>query len=131
MNGFSLLEVLVTLFIITVLVSISYPIYSQHIITERRLEAVGMLSKLAIALEEYRIENNSYQGATLEQLKIPRVMADNNYQIVIQTIMEDHYQISALPVGKQAEKDIDCGILTLHSNGEKSISGSAKIENCW
>jgi len=66
LNGFSLLELMITLTIIGILTAFCLPVYSQHIIEARRLEAKIALEKLAATLENYFIAHNSYQGATLE-----------------------------------------------------------------
>ena len=130
-QGYSLLELLITLSIISILSSIALPLYSQHITHENRLEAAQMLSKLAIAMEHYQIENNSYSGASLSNLNFSDAAIKNTYQLEIQTFTDDQYLLSAIPINKQAENDEACGVLKLNSAGEKLVTGSDSIENCW
>lgn len=131
MNGFHLIELLIVLTLIGILIALNVPIYSQHQIQENRMEAAGMLAKLAIAMEQYYIDQNTYQNATLSLLHFPELIAKNNYQLIIQSANDENYLLFAKPIHAQAEKDIACGILTLNALGEKSISGSGKMENCW
>ena len=128
--GFHLIEIIIALAIISLLAGLSLPLYSQHLIHEKRLEAESMLSKLAIAMEKYHIEQNTYQGATLADLSFPEFILKNNYQLSIQTTAND-YQLMAKPLGTQAEKDEICGALILKSTGEKETTGTGKSDDCW
>lgn len=131
MKGFHLIEMLITLMIIAILMATSIPTYSQYLIYEKRLEAVSALAKTAIKMEHYHIEHNTYQGATLQTLHMPARIAKNSYQLIILSAAGNAYVLSAMPLGRQAEKDSTCGILTLNSSGKKSISGPGKLNDCW
>src|SRR5258705_7977257 len=100
-NGFSLLELIITLTIIGILASICLPVYSQHIAEEHRLDAKITLEKLAATLEGYFILHNSYQGATLETLKFPSFIAKNNYQMIIKKLFSNYFSIAAKPLAHQ------------------------------
>lgn len=130
-NGFQLMELMVTLFIISLLIAISLPRYSHHLVQARRLEAENMLAKLALTIEQYYLSHHTYQGATIAALRFPEFVAKNNYQLKIELADDDTYLLMANPLGFQAEKDTLCGALTLHSSGEKNIRGLGKIEDCW
>lgn len=129
--GFSLLEILIVISIISILATISMPMYSHHIVRVKRLEAETMLSRLAIAMEQFHLENNSYQAATLSTLHFPEQIASGRYQLMIQSANDYDYLLLAKPIGTQAENDTACGDLKLEASGVKSISGSATIEECW
>jgi type IV pilus assembly protein PilE len=130
-TGFHLIEILITIAIIGILSLVSFPIYSEHITEERRLEAANTLSKLALALEEFHFTNNTYDTATLTNLHFPETIAENSYRINIVTATKTDYIISATPINKQANSDSYCGTLTLNSYGEKSINGKGSINECW
>lgn len=131
MKGFHLIEILIVLVIISILTTLAMPLYSQYLVHERRLEAASMLSKLAIAMEQYHIEHNSYQDATLAGLNFSEIIAKNNYRLVIQSAADHDFLLAAKPLTHQAEKDEACGSLTLHSNGEKGVTGPGRVEECW
>ena len=130
-KGFHLIEILIVLAIIGILSTLAVPLYSQHMVQERRLEAAEQLSKLALAMEEYHVEHNSYQAATLAELHFPEFIIKNNYQLIIASSSDTNYQLIAKPINNQAENDKNCGSLILNSNEEKNVSGHATVEECW
>src|SRR5579872_1815865 len=88
-SGFHLLELLIAIAIISLLATLSIPLYSQYIVQERRLEAVQVLSKLAIAMEEYHVDQNSYVDATLAELHFSELIVDGYYQLAIASASVD------------------------------------------
>ncbi len=129
-DGFHLIEVLITLTIMGILSAISLPTYLHHLTTVRRLEATNLLSKLAIAMEQYHIEHDTYQNATLEALHFPTLIGEQTYQLQIESHAHQ-YLLSAIPLGSQATRDARCATLTLTSEGEKGQTGAGKREECW
>jgi type IV pilus assembly protein PilE len=129
-KGFSLIEIMLVLFIVGLLMAISVPYYSQHVIHQNRLVAATSLLKLAAALEQYYLENNSYAGATLEDLGFTAPVANNQYQLRIANAVAEGFLITAQPVNKQV-RDTSCGTLTLNALGEKNISGNGNVMDCW
>lgn len=127
-TGFSLIEILITVAIMTIITSIAIPVYTQHLVHAKRLEAEISLSKLAAALEQYAIANNTYKNANGETLKISPL---KNYQLEIASATDTQFSLNAFPLGAQAKNDEKCATLTLNSNGEKGITGSGTIEECW
>jgi len=128
--GFSLIELLTVISIISILAALCFPLYSQYMMKARRLEAASMLSRLAIAMEKYHIENNTYETATLASLSFPASIANNNYRLVIEAT-SNNYKLIAEPMEDQARKDTVCAALILHANGVRAVTGPAKIHECW
>ena len=62
-SGFSLLEILVVVIIISVLAGVTLPSYSIHIERVRASEGVQLLTALLAAQERYRLENSVYATA--------------------------------------------------------------------
>lgn len=64
-NGFTLIELMITIAIIAVIAGIAIPSYNGYIITARMSEADNNLAAIRLAQEEYFLENNQYfQGQT-------------------------------------------------------------------
>jgi type IV pilus assembly protein PilE len=125
--GFHLIELLIALTIISLLTAISLPLYSQHIAHARRLAAEVTLTKLASALEQYYTAHNSYADATLSDLSFSAVTDDGAYHLQIVDADSSQFLIEAAP--RQA--DSACANLRLNSSGEKSISGTGSVAECW
>lgn len=130
-DGFHLVELLITLAILAILTALSVPIYSQYLIHERRLEAATILTKLAVAMEQYHVEHYTYESAKLSFLNFSEFIVRKNYQLFILTVSDNDYMLAAKPLGEQAEKDRACGTLTLSANGKRAITGPADIHECW
>ncbi|MEO8400399.1 MAG: type IV pilin protein [Gammaproteobacteria bacterium] len=130
-SGFSLLELLIVLTIITILGALSVPLYSQHFIHANRLEAELYLIKLAGKLEQYHIVNNTFQGADLNTLGFSETIVANQYRLAIVTNTESTFSLQAQPLDTQAEKDVLCGTLGLNSLGEKDFTGTGTLKECW
>jgi type IV pilus assembly protein PilE len=124
-SGFSLVELLILLAIIALLASIAYPSYISHITKAKRNSAVIALIDLASRLEIYYSEHYSYSGATIDNLNI------NFYRLEIINADAISYLLKATPIGTQAKYDKYCGSLILDNLGNKTISGTGVINNCW
>lgn len=130
-NGFHLTEMLIVLVIIAITASFGIPMYTHHLAESRRLEAETTLSKLAVALENYYLEHQSYTGASLAELHIPEKIAKNNYELKIAYATEQDFLLTAKPLGKQADRDNACGNISLRADGERYISGWGRTNDCW
>jgi type IV pilus assembly protein PilE len=59
-NGFTLLELLITLAIVAVLAAIALPAYSQYVIRANRAQAKQFLQDIANREEQYLLDQRSY-----------------------------------------------------------------------
>lgn len=128
--GFSLLELLIVLVIIGILLSVIYPGYTQHLVAVRRINVAAVLFDLAGRMEQFYIRNNSYVGATLDQLGTDDTSYKNYYKINIKNTA-DSYLLSAVPLASQARDDQVCGSLMLDEEGNKTVSGGGTVASCW
>ncbi len=130
-GGFHMIELMISISIMSILIALCYPSYSHYVIQARRLDAATQLSKLAIAMEHYHLSHHTYENATLAALHFPAVIANGNYQLIIETTDEHDYLLNAMPLRNQAKKDRTCASLTLNSMGEKGIRGMGRVDECW
>lgn len=130
-RGFSLIELLTVLAIISIIGAFCVPLYSQYIAHERRLAAATMLNKLALALEQHYISTNTYQGVSFKSLNFPDKTHGGHYQLAIQSATAYEYVLQAMPLGLQKQEDNLCGNLILDSKGRKNITGGGKVTECW
>ncbi len=129
-RGFSLLELLIAIVIITILVTIAYPSYTSYLAKGRRAQAMIDLLYMASQLESFYTMQNTYQGAA-QSLGLKSTTDDHNYQLVIQSTSDSHYNLAAVPNSTQAAIDSSCGTLTLNELGERGDTGTLTPEKCW
>ena len=130
-NGFSLIEMLMVLAIISILTLISLPLYSHYFLQAKQLDAKIALEKLASLLEEHYTLNNTYEDATLDNLGMNEYTEGKAYQLVIFEKNDIDFMIEAIPFIKDTQKDTQCGTFSLNSKEEKGISGTGTINECW
>lgn len=141
-HGFTLIELMITVAIIGILVSIAYPSYMDSVRKTRRVEAQTQLLAGMQAQERFYTENNTYTTVVLATSGCVGAACGLNYSSA--TSAEGHYTLSAAagPTGSIATSvtltatlgtsslDTQCGNLTLTSQGVKGSSiGTAS--KCW
>jgi type IV pilus assembly protein PilE len=126
-KGFSLLELMVVLSIISILAALSYPIYTHPLQTAHHIEARAGLLAIAQRLETYYLENHrSYAHATLAILGLPSHSSQGNYSLSL--ISDDTtYLITAHP----HFRDKACGDFMLSEDGSRTNSTPLTSIPCW
>lgn len=132
-NGFTLVELLITVVIVGILTSIALPSYRGHVIKVNRADAKNKLFEIMQRQEKYMSENHTYvtalnnigySGAT--------VNSDNGYYTITATAgangITDSVILTAVPQGKQTQ-DTECGSMIFNSNGQKTTSTNKTT--CW
>ena len=139
-EGFTLIEILVTLVIIGILSAAALPAYQKHLQRSRRSDAQSQLSVIAQAQERFRSNNTSYAG-TFTALGI--TASSPHYIITIDKLplAKDYvggYELHATPkAGGVQAGDSDCADMYISmASGQmfykdtNSSSTSAKSV-CW
>ncbi|MDH3712634.1 MAG: prepilin-type N-terminal cleavage/methylation domain-containing protein [Gammaproteobacteria bacterium] len=130
-RGFTLMEVLVTVGILSILGMIALPTYFNYLTESRRAEAHTTLLALAQAQEQWFTNNNTYTG-TVGNLTplIPAIIANNvnqgnyTFQITVANGTTFTVQADAVAGGPQAG-DTGCTSITLTAAGAQGPAG------CW
>jgi type IV pilus assembly protein PilE len=136
--GFTLVELMVTITIAAVLLSIAVPSYTAQIRKSRRTEARTAVLDLATREERYFSVNNSYSsknsdlGYGTDGAAITGLAVGGGYYTVTVTLVatatgQAGFQIVATAAGAQA-KDTQCQTFTLNQAGAQTSSPSA---TCW
>jgi type IV pilus assembly protein PilE len=132
MGGYTLLELLVVFVIIAILSALAAQIYVDHLIAIRRADAQLALLKLSTALEDYYLQHNTYEGASVRNIGIASRSPQGFYQLSF--ILENNgqsYRAKAQPLGAQAKQDKACGTLVLFTDGRRSYEGADPRAVCW
>lgn len=142
-TGVTLLELMIVVAIVAILAMVAYPSYTEHIARGRRAEAKTALLRAAQALERFYTVHNCYPsssadcgGATTSAAALAAIgiaahsgdtPAGSFYTISVTTHAQD-YLLTATP---QGFRDAKCGNFTLSQTGQKGISGTGTVAECW
>jgi type IV pilus assembly protein PilE len=128
-RGFSMIELMIVLVIISILAAIAIPSYRQYMLKGHRSEATRALQDIASRQENYYFSNNEYAD-NLGDLGATSSIAGSYYTIAIASASSTDYEITAAARGTQTQ-DGACTAFALHRSGAKGSSGSGATEICW
>lgn len=135
-NGFTLIELMITVAIIGILSAIAYPSYTQYVVKSNRAAAQGFMMTVASKQEQYMLDARAY-AADMATLGFPAssipTEVSKNYNITVGNIAATppSYTVTATPIGSQLSRDTKCGALTLDQAGTKGEGGSGTVADCW
>ncbi|MGV3740393.1 MAG: type IV pilin protein [Gammaproteobacteria bacterium] len=141
-HGFSLLELLVVLFLISILLSFAYPSYQKYLIRSHRLEGQLAILDLANRMEQYYAKYNTYAHATIgtgtEHDVLTKALTQQGYyELKIDNVSDQHFIIQAVPQGAQGQMDTACQTLQFDEQGKQTVvfgPGGIPVgtwEECW
>ena len=145
-QGFSLIELLAALAIMSLLLALAVPAYHGHVVRAKRVQGQAALLRLMQQQERYYSQNNHYlafsSASPAEQAQqFPWWSGDGGaagsaYEIealacpglaIGQCVL-----LRALPGTSKVDaqfQDADCGVLSFSSMGQRGSSGPAS--HCW
>lgn len=134
-TGFSLIELLIVVLILSILAAIALPSYRQYVLRGHRAEATKVLQDLAGREENYFYVNNGYTS-TLSALgttttNLQQTAPDYDITISVDSTAAN-YSLLATATGTQAQ-DTACASLALTNTGLYTSNGSTTVDsnNCW
>jgi type IV pilus assembly protein PilE len=144
-SGFSLIELMIVVVIVSILAAIAVPSYLSSIRQSRRTDAKSALLDLAAREERWFATNNGTYTTVATNLGYsgtwPVVVGSGYYQIQQPTVTTGSttavatFTITAVPVpgSDQANKDLACTSFTIDNTGKQSATGSDVNPsiNCW
>lgn len=141
-KGFTLIELMIVVAIVSILVTIAYPSYRDYTTRGRRSDAKMALLDLSTRMERYYSQQNSYLGATVGTGAATDVRATNTspegwYRLTITALTPSSYTLTATPLGAQATDDKRCQTLTYNNLGLKGVAAGPTgaptdtAAQCW
>jgi type IV pilus assembly protein PilE len=149
-NGFTLIEVMITVVIIGVLAAIAFPAYTKYVQQSRRSDAFTALTQLANNLEKFYSQCSAYTtnittaggvncttppaGPGTLGLGATGNQSPNSYYTLSIVTGAPPYAITATANAAGVQfQDTDCRTLTLDSTGAKTSTNSSgtATTSCW
>jgi len=146
-RGFTLIELMVTVVIATILLSIAIPSYQAQVRQSRRIEAKSAVLELAAREERYLSTNpaaytNNPANLGYQAFNVP--VGSGYYSLNVPctpacapagALANPSYTITAVPVaGAGQDKDSRCASYSVDSTGKQYASDSTGADNtvyCW
>lgn len=138
-GGFTLVELMVTIVVASILISIAVPAYQAQVRKSRRTDARTALMDLATREERYYSVNNDYSNSALQlgygtgdaQIK-DLTVGNGYYQVTVDNQIaappkRAAFTITATAFGSQS-KDAQCQTFVVDQSGTQT---SAPATDCW
>lgn len=133
LGGFTLIELMTVVAVMAILVTIAVPNYQDAVRKGRRGQAKADLVELAQRAERHHTVNNTYNGFSLSSndQRSPRTGDSFHYDVSVEVMNGGRgFSLSAVPRGAQ-RNDARCMALGINQAGQKTISGSGTVQDCW
>ena len=132
-RGFTLVELMVTVAILGILISVALPSYLDSVRKGRRADAQSVLLEASQFMERFATENLRFdQSRAGMAVALPTTLssapkhgATKFYAISLQAVGQSSFTLRAVPQGAMAGDA--CGTLTLTDTGVKG----ATLSTCW
>jgi type IV pilus assembly protein PilE len=142
-TGFSLIELMMAVTIVSILAGIAIPSYIKQVRQSRRTEARLALLDLAMREERFMTTNNAYTSVPANlgySGTFPQVIGSGYYQVSVcvaagapcgssSATTGNLFLAQATPFGSQAA-DAQCTSFTLDSTGMQAATGTSS-STCW
>ncbi|RZM85227.1 prepilin-type cleavage/methylation domain-containing protein [Pseudoalteromonas rubra] len=130
-QGFTLVEMMITIAILGILASIAYPSYSEYVRRAARAEAAATLLDAANKQEQYFVDNRQY-ASTLAELGLPTTTENDYFSLQI-ALGDDlnSFVVTATATGGPLADDTECTTLTINNLNIRGSTGTLAADRCW
>ena len=136
-RGFSLIELMIVVTILSILLGLALPRYGDHLDKARRNDGRGALLELSAQQERHHFEQNQYSGLMAElwnNMNGDDYVSNEGFYTLSVTTADSgqQYTLTATARGVQAG-DSDCASLSIDYTGAKTASDGSNDTSakCW
>lgn len=128
-----MIELMVTVAVISILASVAYPAYTDYVVKTNRSAVQSFMFGVANKQEQYLLDARSYTSTLTNLYAATPAEVSRNYSVTLENVgaAPPTYTIRATPTGSQAQRDTRCNVLTLNQAGVKTKSGAGTLAECW
>jgi type IV pilus assembly protein PilE len=133
-NGFTLVELMITVAIVAILAMIAIPSYTQYVRRANRTDATKTMTLDAQALERCYSQAFTYvgcAGAAAGSLPSPNGKYTVTITVPDPLVAAPSYSIVAVPLSPDQIADTACTSFTLNTAGAQGGTGSSNSQTCW
>jgi type IV pilus assembly protein PilE len=121
-NGFTLIELIITVAIVGILASIAYPSYTNSLRKSNRSAAQSVLMDIAQRQSQYLVENRSYAASTSAvNVTVPSKVS-STYTITVTNSAGPPPSFTATATPIAGTNQVSDGVLTINNTGTKTPS---------
>ncbi len=137
MAGFTLIELMITVAVLGILMSLALPSYQSQVVRTKRASAAGCTMELAQFMERVYASNIRYDLNAGAGTVLPSTPCRNDlsssytFDFAASQPQSRTFTINATPAGAQATRDGACGTLSIDQAGTKGVSGANTPAQCW
>lgn len=134
-KGFTLLELMIVVVIISILAAIAIPAYGRYAIRAHRVDGQELLLRVANAQERYYANQNKYGAISDVGFQNPAISEKMYYSVTVNVAADpagnssQAFTAIAAPINGQGRDD--CKSLTISNTGNKNSTGSTSNGSCW
>lgn len=145
LTGFSLIELMIVVAVISIIAAIGYPSYINSVVKTKRAAAEGCVSQYAGYMERFYTQNLRYDkdtaggnnpvvGKTNDNPPPPLVLdcagpqnSGADYDFSVAAATPSTFTVTATPKGSQLSRDSSCAALSINQAGTKLPATGG----CW
>jgi len=124
-QGFTLIELMITVVVVSILAAIAIPSYTNYIKRTRRSMAAACLQENAQYMERWYTSKMTYVGASAQPCTSE---IQDFYTVAVDVTGAREFSLTATPKAGQASDT--CGTLSLDDKGARTQSAGT-VKKCW
>ena len=126
-DGFTLVELLITVAIVAILASVAFPAYTDFVTRSNRTEAQRELLRIANLQEQFYIDSRGYTSDMKKLgLGADPFITENGYYSIDAALANGGFVLTATALEPQKSNDSNCLTLSVSETGQK-----LPANNCW